>query len=72
MRMLLLETAYRRKQTDLKNTSSSSSRPSYHGLQSNKVSGKDVLTLDWVQPPPVADGKTGQEVKQPAQRNTTG
>lgn len=62
MRMLLLKSAYRRKQTNLKSTNKSRSMSSFQGPQSSDVSCNDVLTLDLGQSPHVADIETGPEL----------
>lgn len=65
MRMLLSRSAYRRKQTNLKNTNKSRSMSSFQGPQSSDVSCNDVLTLDLGQSPRVADIETGPELSNP-------
>lgn len=65
MRMLLLRSAYRRKQTNLKNTNKSRSMSSFQGPQSSDVSCNDVLTLDLGHSPRVADIETGPELSSP-------
>lgn len=62
IRMLLLKSAYRRKQTNLRHTNKSSSRPSIAQPHINQVARKDVLALGLVQPPQVADVETGPEL----------